>query len=870
MPAFVASLPALLLMAGLLVIPASALDFDSKGALQNYRLDFWGEKDGLPQSRIRRIVQTGDGYLWLGTEGGLARFDGVGFTLFNAKTGDLKDNEVGSLKVDHTGGLWIGTMGGGVTLLKDGVFVSYTTADGLPDNFVRVVDEDPEGNIWFATAGGVGRYFQGAFHSYTTKDGLAGNVIIRICATTGQGVFALAENKVHRFVNGQFVVDDRLVQPQEGRLSNLIAGKDGSLWVTFENGLVKRLKDGVISTYSVEGNFSARNGGIYEDRQGNVWLHSQDGLLRLRNGKFLPALPQDDTTRLGFIFCLCEDQEGNLWLGSEANGLARLSSTPFTTIAAADGLTESSTRTVFQDSKGSIWIGTTAGFAEWDHGSIKNYRDLDGVPLPTVTSFAEDPSGTLWLGVGGELLKLRDGVLTRDPAWKRVFDIKAIYRDPLGRMWVATDGDGLHEFDGDRATVFRTQDGLASNSVRAVWYDRQGALWVATLGNGVNKYADGKFTTYTVRDVLGSNRVTGIYEDETGALWFANRGGLTRLKDGRFFNFTARDGMFSSFVSGMLDDGRGSFWFSCSQGIFRVSKADFGDYAAGKIKAVRSVAYGVEAGMLTTAFGAGLQPNVWKTTDGRLLFCSLKGLVVVDPAHLSSNTYAPPVHIEKVLINKQVRPAGRYVKIPPGEGEVEIHYTALSYQAPAKVRFKYRLEGFDRDWVEAGGRRFAYYTNLPPGPYKFRVIACNNDGVWNETGDSFSFVLKPYFHQTVWFYVLCVLGVILLIGLIYEFRVNQLKARERTLRQRVAEEVAKVKVLHGLLPICASCKKVRDDKGYWNQLETYLKEHSEMEITHGICPECMKKLYPGFVDEVVLEKSEPDDPGGQNPAGPSA
>jgi hypothetical protein len=386
----------------------------------------------------------------------------------------------------------------------------------------------------------------------------------------------------------------------------------------------------------------------------------------------------------------------------------------------------------------------------------------------------------------------------------------------------------------------------------------------------VNKYADGKFTTYTVRDGLGSNRVTGIYEDGTGVLWFATRGGLTRLKDGRFLNFTTRDGLFYSFVSGMLDDGRGSFWFSCSQGIFRVNKADFGDYADGKIKAVRSVAYGVEAGMLTTAFGAGLQPNVWKTTDGRLLFCSLKGLVVVDPAHLSSNTYAPPVHIEQVLVNKQARATGRYVEISPGKGEVEIHYTALSYQAPAKVLFKYQLEGFDREWVEAGGRRFAYYTNLPPGSYKFRVIACNNDGVWNETGDTFSFRLKPYFHQTVWFYLLCVLAVTLLVGLVYELRVNQLKARERTLRQRVAEEVAKVKVLHGLLPVCASCKKVRDDRGYWSQLETYLKEHSDTEITHGICPECMKKLYPDYADAVLGAESEPDDRRDQDPAGPAA
>ena len=840
------------------------------GAATGYGVDFWRESEGLPQLRIRRIVQTGDGYLWLGTDGGLARFDGVNFTLFNVQTGSLRDSEVWALKETRDGGLWIGTLGGGATRFSQGTFTTYTKADGLLDDVIRQIDEDADGSIWFATTSGVNHFAQGVFTSYTTKQGLASDVVLRIVAGTPAGVFVLAGNRLQRWTGDRFVTDDRLARPEDGRISNLAAGRDGSLWIVFEGGLVKRLKDDVISTYPLAGGLTARNGNLYEDADGNVWLGSQGGLLRLSGGQFGLVLSKSENARLGTVLSLCGDEEGNLWLGLEINGLARLRRTQFMTLAAEEGLPTDSTRSVFQDRTGTIWIGTAFGFAGWSGGQVRSYRELDGRPLPTVTSFAESSDGTLWVGAGGSLLKLRDGQLTRDPAWRGVFDIKAIYRDRLGRMWIGTDGDGLFEYDGDKWTVLRTQDGLASNQIRGVHYDRQGVLWVATMGSGISRYADGKFTTYTVKDGLSSNRVLALLEDDEGTLWFATRSGLSRYRDGKFLSYGAREGLFSSFISGLLDDGRGNLWFSCSQGIFRVSKADFAAQAAGEIKTVRSVTYGIADGMNTTAFGAGLQPNAWRTTDGRLLFCSLKGLVVIDPGHLFSNAYVPPVHIESVSVDRRPLPAGSRAVLPAGQGEVEIHYTALSYRAPAKVAFKYRLEGFDPDWIDAGARRFAYYANLPPGNYRFRVIACNNDGVWNETGDSFSFLLKPYFHQTVWFYVLCVLAVILLVGLVYELRLNQLKARERTLQRTVAEEVAKVKVLSGLLPICASCKKVRDDKGYWNQLETYLKEHSNTEITHGICPECMKKLYPEYADAVLRETSALEDRRGQDPDGPAA
>jgi ligand-binding sensor domain-containing protein len=834
-------------------------------AFAGYGLDFWHESEGLPASRVRRIVQTRDGYLWLGTAGGAVRFDGVSFTLFNIQTGSLKDDEVWALRETRDGGLWIGTLGGGATRFSQGTFTTYTKATGLLDDVIRNIDEDTDGSVWFATTSGVNHYAQGAFTAYTTKQGLAGDVVIRIVARTKAGVFVVAGNRLQRLTGDRFVTEDRLARPEEGRISSLTTGRDGSLWIVFEDGLVKQLKDDVVSTYPLAGGLSARGGSLCEDADGNVWLGSLGGLLRLSEGQFRRVLSESENARLGTVLCLCGDEEGNLWLGLEINGLARLRRTQFMTLTAEDGLPNDSTRTVFQDRTGTIWIGTAAGFAGWSGGQVRSYRELDGTPLSTVTSFAEDSDGTLWVGAGGRLFKLRDGKLTRDPAWKGVFDIKAIYCDRLGRMWIGTDGEGLFEYDGDKWTVLRTQDGLASDQIRGVLCDRQGVLWVLTMGNGISRYADGKFTTYTVKDGLSSNRMLTALEDDDGTLWFGTRFGLNRYRDGKFLSYGARDGLFSSFVSGLADDGRGNLWLSCGQGIFRVSKADFAAQAAGRIKTLRSVTYGIADGMNTTAFSAGVQRTAWRTTDGRLLFCSLKGLVVVDPGHLFSNSHMPSVHIESVLVDRRLLPAGSQAVLPAGRGEVEIHYTALSYLAPTKLVFKYRLEGFDSDWVDAGTRRFAHYTNLPPGDYRFRVIACNDSGVWNTEGDSFAFLLKPHFHQTVWFYLLCGLAVLLLFGIIYGVRLKQLKANERTLQRRVAEEVAKVKVLSGLLPICSNCKKVRDDKGYWNQLESYLKKHSDTTITHSFCPDCMRALFPEVAAEVLGTESPAPAPKAQGP-----
>ncbi len=770
-----------------------ASDFDGPTHLSHYSIDFWREAQGFPSTRIRNIVQTRDGYLWMATYSGVVRFDGASFTLFNVKSGSLKYDEVWGLKEDNAGGLWIGTYGGGLTLLKDGRFTSFTAADGLPDDAVRTLDVDPEGNVWAGTLRGACRYSQGRFTSYTRKDGLSNDFVTSICAASPQGIFAAAGNKLHRLVGGRFVVQPEVVEEKEGRISNLSAGNDGSIWVAFEGGPVKKLKDGVIEKYAVEKASSVGDSKVYEDRLGNVWMGSGDGLRRLRNRKF-EAFPQGSAgTGLGIVLSLCLDREGSLWIGLETNGLARLKQAQVATLSEEEGLPHSSVLSVFQDSTGDIWIGTAIGFSRWSGGKIAGRTELNGLPIRHVSAIAEDREGNVWFGAGGQIFRvMKDGRFVKDPGWKRVFEIKTIYCDPLGRMWVGTDGEGLFRIEKGRVTTYRTQEGLASNQVRGILYDRQGTLWITTFGGGVSRFTDGKFAGYTAKDGLGSNRVVAIHQADDGSIWFATRGGLTRLKDGRFRTYTIQEGLPVNQISGILEDGKGNFWFSCSQGLVRVAKTDFSDLDEGKIARLACHTYGVGDGLRSSAFAAGYQPNALRTADGRLLFASLKGLVVINPGELFSNALIPPVRIEKVLIDKKPADTGRHAIIPPGDGEVEIHYSALSYLAPEKVQFKYQLIGFDREWVDAGTRRFAHYAGLPAGEYKFRVIACNNDAIWNEAGDAFAFYLKPHYYQRVWFYALCGALALFATYRFYLIRINRMKAEFAAVtmeRNRIAREI---------------------------------------------------------------------------------
>ena len=434
-------------------------------------------------------------------------------------------------------------------------------------------------------------------------------------------------------------------------------------------------------------------------------------------------------------------------------------------------------------------------------------------------------------------------------------------------MWIGTDGDGLFRFSDGKMTAFRARNGLANNQIRAILSDRQGALWVGTT-EGLSRYQDGKFTTFTTKNGLANDRVMSLCQDANGVLWVGTRGGLSRYQDGGFFNIRETNGLPNNYIFNVLDDGHGNFWLSSGGGICHVRQADLDALAAGKIKKIEVVSLGYRDGLRTASLVAGTQPNACVGDAGELMFCSLKGLVVVTPRSQTMNQLVPPVYIEQVLINKQERPVDRPPELQPGPGELEIHYTALSFVAPEKMQFKYRLDGIDTDWVDAGQRRFAHYANLPPGNYRFQVIACNNDGVWNKTGASYSFQLPPRFYQTLWFSGLVLLALAGLAGGGYALKIQRLRARERELQRRVDEAVAEVKVLSDLLPICSGCKKIRDDKGYWSQIENYIAVHADIKFSHSLCPDCLKRLYPDIAEEVIGEMKKPETRNRPKPGGP--
>ena len=829
-----------------------AVDLDPRIPLSQYGMDVWDGSDGLPQIRIRAIVQTRDGYLWLGTANGLVRFDGVSFTTFGIHTGSLKDDEVSGLMEDREGALWIGTFGGGLTRMKDGRFKTFTTADGLPDDSIRKLDMDREGNIWVATARGVGRYAKGVITAFTTKDGLTGNFVSAICADAREGVFAAAGGRLSRFADGKFVAEPGVVEEGDGRLDSLESGVDGALWMTFENSSVKCWDGRKLMTYTRAEHKGNRPGAIYEDGEGTIWMGARDGLLRCRDGKFDLLSTPEAQAKLGLVMSMCADREGNLWLGTEANGLVRLRSVLVRMLTAEDGLPDGSTRCVYRDRRGDIWIGAYLGFARLSGGKVTAFTQIDGGQIPTVTSMGEDATGRLWVAAGGRLYTMEDESLTPVEGWRRVFDIKVIERDRQGQMWVGTDGDGLFRYADGAFTAFRTKDGLGGNQIRAIYSDREGALWVGTTA-GLTRYRDGKFTNLTTRDGLANDRVMAVTEDADGVLWIATRNGLSRYEQGRFFNIYEKDGLPDSYIYNIVDDGRGAFWLSGGKGICRVSQRELNDFARGKVERIAAISLGYRDGLRTASLVAGTQPNACQGDGGQLLFCSLKGLAIVSPGGQLTNRLAPPVWIERVTINKQEEPLDRPPAIAAGPCELEIQYTALSFVAPEKVQFKYRLEGIDSGWVDAGRRRFAHYANLPPRAYRFQVIACNNDGVWNDSGATYAFRVPPRFYETAWFPVAVLVMVAGLAGGGYGLRIHRLRAHERELQRRVDEAVAEVNILSGLLPICGGCKKIRDDKGYWNQIESYITKHSDIQFSHGLCPDCLKRLYPDCADEVLNE-----------------
>ena len=741
-----------------------------------YRFDNWTTEQGLPQNAIYSITQTHDGYLWVATLDGVARFDGVRFTIFDRGTAKgLVSNRCTALFEDTDGTLWIGTEDSGVMRYRAGVFTAAINKEqGLPSNQVEEIQSDGNDGLLISTPAGLVRWRAGKILSF--HEGRR-NFIGR-SGTRRQ----LNEDGLQHWPAGQSSAQFIPLpdfKPFGKNLAKFYEDRDGNLWIGVSGAGIYRVTDNGATLYAEpavprERVFIV----IYQDQAGTMWFGTQEaGLLSFRDGQFRRYTTADGLSS-NSIQSMFQDREGSLWVGTSNHGLMRLSQQFLKTYSTSDGMIDNNIYPILQDRGGRIWIGTR-GVSVFDGQGFINYDKKDGLLKHNVQALAEDATGGIWIGAIDGLFRFQNGSFQDYTSLVGSRTIYAIHQDRNGTFWFGTN-NGLFKWQDGVVRPLTAQQGLPGDNIKSIQETRDGSLWVGTY-SGLVRFRNGEIKTYTAADGLAGNRVRSIYEDADGVLWIGTYDdGLSRFSGGRFFNYKIEHGLYNNGVFQILEDARGNFWISCNRGIYRVAKQELNDFAAGKIKGVNSVAYGKQDGMLNIECNGGRYPAGVKAADGKLWFPTQEGVVVIDPTATPMNPLPPPVAIESVLIEHLNFPfQTQSVVMQPRQNNLEINYAGLSFIRSAQVRFKYQLVGQDPNWVEAGTKRSVNYSYLRPGSYTFKVVAANSDGIWNIEGAQLLVTVLPAFYQTWWFRVLAVLGVFGGIGLIFKKRLDRAHAARR-------------------------------------------------------------------------------------------
>jgi signal transduction histidine kinase/CheY-like chemotaxis protein/ligand-binding sensor domain-containing protein len=773
-----------------------AWGLNPKVAITQYGHRLWTTNNGLPHNSIRAITQTQEGYLWVATSNGLARFDGVGFTVFNAaNTPGLATDRITAMAAAGDGALWIGSGGTGVIRYHDGQFTVVARSQ-LPDRNVRALYADSAGVVWIGTELGLSKYAGGKI-SIVFKGGRESGVHCFLEYPAGVlwiGTNSSLKKLEHGSITSYTVKDGMPGNP----VWALADGSNGELWVGTRPGGLSVLRNGHFRNYT-ERDGLTHNAiiALKRDRDGNLWIGTDGGgLNRFSDGRFASY-----TTREGLsnqvVRCIYEGQEGSLWLGTAGGGLNQFKDFRVVVRSMREDLPSDMVRSIYQDAGGDIWLGTGNGVARiLAGGKLVHYTTENGFSSDLIWPVLRDRNGDLWAGSEDGVLHWFRGADLTHPAARRTWQlssaVQTIFQQRDGTIWVGT-LDALRRFSHGKMSVVGKEEGLAPGWVAAITERADGSLWVGT-GSGLQEFRGGRFLPpITKAQGLAATHVVDLYEDGERNLWVVTSGGMNRISGGRITAYTKASGLPESDVYQILEDNFHNLWVTSRTGLFRVTRAELDAVVEGRKKTLNADVFGAADGIQGSSdFNFGYHPSACKLHDGTLWFPTDGGVVTVDPSRMRTNPHPPPVLVERVAADK--RPTVENGSRIPTGGHFEFHYTALSFLIPERVRFRYILDGFDREWVDAGARRVAYYTNLPPGSYRFRVMASNEDGIWNEPGASFAFELSPRFYQTIWFFLLCAAAVALAGAGVYHWRVRGLCRRERQLAERVEERTAALRM----------------------------------------------------------------------------
>lgn len=782
-----------LLLVFLLLLGASASGQTLSSDSIPYSRRVWRSADGLPEDFAQSLAQTHDGYLWIGTSGGLVRFDGTRFTVFNRETVPaFRDDSVYSLLVSKDGTLWAGTEGGGLIRYKDGGFRVFGASEGLTNGFVRVIYEDKDRQLWVGTDAGLFR--------------MENEALVRVDGSGGApriNVHSICEDREGRLLvggwgllilNGQGATYYTSNESQaDNSIRTMRQAADGALWIGTISGL-RRLDHGLSGNpFTIPKMLSGINISVLrESRRGQLWIGAYgQGLMRFQSGRIV-SFSAPDSLPHNNVLALFEDSEDDLWVGTQG-GLLRLSPSAASTITTADGAPQS-INTIYQDPRGDLFVTALNGrLFRVARQTLVPVRLPAGVSKLPIRNVFRDSRGALWVGTDGQgIARISEaGVVRYTMRQGLVNDFtRAFCEDRDGRIWIGTDG-GLSRFASGAFRNFNTGDGLAYGSIRALLLDRRGDLWVATDG-GLSRFRSDKFIADPLVERLRGQKVWALHEDSEGGLWIGTHGaGLFLRTSGELAQFTIKEGLPSNKIHFIAEDSLGNLWMSGPSGIVSVSRRDLEKLSrqpAGQL-AVR--VYSTADGLSTNQMNGGVQPAGALTSAGELWFPSAKGAVRIEPDGPAPRN-APPVLIEQALADDHPVPFSGSLRLAPGRGKLEIHYTAIRLRSPERTRFKYWMEGFDPAWTDAGQRRVAYYTNLPAGNYRFHVVAYEMDDPRNAAEQILNIHWQPHFYQTAWFLALCALAATTLAWGWYRLHVRNIRQRFAAVleeRNRLAREM---------------------------------------------------------------------------------
>lgn len=829
--------------------------------ITQYIHNVWDSGDGMSQRSVKNIIQTRDGYIWLGTRSGLIRYDGKRFTVFDGgSVPQLSNDDIEALMEDRAGNLWIGTFGGGLVCKKarDGKYAAYNTKNGLSDNLIFGLEEDAEGGIWIATNSGLDRFINGKFQVYTTADGLSGDSVysVSIEHVPGNGpVWVGSKNGFDRFDPRTRQVRNYPDMRNE-TVWTIYHDKNNKnrLWLGTQTGLTRfDIKEERFTRYSTGlSRFDSQVRTIAQDRHNNLWIGTVGGGLgrmHPQTGAFSFLNVERGLTD-NEVISLLEDREGNLWIGTFNGGLNRLKDGKVTVFTSQQGLSNDGVNCVYEDNAGKLWIGTQIGLnhveLEPPGNKIKNvaiYSTKNGLSHSSIFTLLEGHDGAIWIGTyGGGLNCIKDGKILSYTT-RRGLPSNAIFS-----ICQARSGE---LFVGTRKGIRRTVEPLGKQpltfgaftagdiklpevTVRAILEDGKTNLWIGT-NNGLFLLNRKKSGLYRIRRQITKDMVLVLHMDRQETLWIGTSNGLKRWKNDDLKSVSSREGLHHNIIHQIMEDDREYLWIGSLKGIFRVSKQELDDFFTGAVNRVHCDSYDENDGMLSRECNGSFQSAGTRTRGGKLWFSTNKGIVMLDPRDACRVMEQPPVMIEEIKGNGKrflppfTRSNGESrIKFPTGTDRLEIRYTAMGFSAPGRVRFSFKLEGYDKDWRNVRIRR-TDYTNLSPGGYTFRVKAWSGRETGVPKSASVSFYIKPFYYQTVWFYIICIFMTGLIVVVLVLSRSRRVRHRTQKLLALVEERTTDLRARNNELEaIDRIIKDINKETGLSELLPSMLEKAAEL------------------------------------------